>query len=163
MYFAKNCFTKQTITSIMVGLLSKTPTLYPYVFVIVHAITSVLLLVALPVFFTGFKKKASKKPSSNPYFCAPARLGRLRCCHGFCPTGHYPEKPKNPASTLRTRSAVIPPKLGIPLGTPAKPDAQGGTALFRGLLSSAPFTKAYPLYGLMGRYWLSRFCGLLFK
>jgi len=78
-------------------------------------------------------------------FCAPARLGRLRGCHGFCPAGLSPQILKNPASHLRKRSAVGPTAYGPPFGTPAKPDAQEGAAAVNGFTSSAIFQQAYPL------------------
>lgn len=160
MYSAKNNKYKQTIFLLMVGLLVFIPIRPMPVFVTVHAIAAVLLLAALPVFYAGLKKKSQHKTQSLPIFCAPARLARLRGCHGFCPQGLTPRIPKNPASPLRKRSAAQPTAYGWPLGTPGKPDAQRGAAVVSGSTSSATCLQAYPLFPAIAGSWPTLICGL---
>lgn len=137
--------------------------LSPLFFVMHLAYAAILFLVAFSVFFANCCRAISKKPSCNPFFCAPARPPRLRGCHGFCPAGRFHRIPKNPASPLRKRSAVMPTSYGIPFGTPVRPDAQRGAVAVNALLSSVIFQQAIPFLQLFSCFFPSRFCGLCNK
>lgn len=163
MYYAKSNKSKQTIRILKDGLLCFVPPRHGLAFVIVHAIAAVLLLSALCMFFAGLKKESQQKTYLHFIFCAPARLGRLRGCHSFCPLKSSPQSLKNSASPLRKRSAALPTAYGRPLGTPAKPDAQEGAAVVNGSTSSAICLQAYPLSAPIVAFGPSHNCGLPIK
>lgn len=65
-------------------------------FVIFLAIAALLLMAAVPVFYTRGRKGHKYKTQPPPIICAPARPARLRLCHNFCKRPYLAFLPKIP-------------------------------------------------------------------